>query len=98
MKALPGRRFQVRALCGRLQPEEASLDVVAQSIDALLDTLPVGVWIADRDGQLLKGNLEVQRIWGGVRYVGVPRYGEYKGWNVETGERLRAEEWGSPAP
>ena len=38
-------------------------------------------------------NPEVQRIWGGAKYVGLDQYGEYKGWWEKNGEPLTAEDW-----
>ncbi|MGA7877179.1 MAG: PAS domain S-box protein [Desulfoferrobacter sp.] len=59
----------------------------------VLDTLPVGVFITDENGKIVMGNLASRQIWGGSRYVGVDRYDEYKGWWVENGELIQAEEW-----
>jgi PAS domain S-box-containing protein len=59
----------------------------------VLDTLPIGVWIADRDGRIILGNPASLKIWGGARYVGLDRYGEYRGWWAETGKPIRPEEW-----
>jgi PAS domain S-box-containing protein len=58
-----------------------------------LELLPVGVWIADKNGNIVHGNPATQQIWGGTRYVGVDQYGEYKAWRVESGEPVRADEW-----
>jgi len=51
----------------------------------ILEILPVGVWVIDRDGQILLGNSAARKIWEGVRYVGIEQYGEYKGWWRDTG-------------
>lgn len=59
----------------------------------VLQTLPVGVWLTNSKGDIVFGNPAAQRIWGGARYVGVERYGEYKGWWYETGQRIAPEEW-----
>jgi PAS domain S-box-containing protein len=59
----------------------------------ILDTLPVGVLIADRQGQILQNNPASEQIWGGARYVGIEEYDEYKGWRADTGERIAAHEW-----
>ncbi len=60
----------------------------------VLDTLPVGVWVTDRNGKIIMGNRAGQAIWGGARYVGIGEYGEYKGWWADTGKRIAPEEWG----
>ena len=58
----------------------------------VLDTLPVGVWIADEKGKLILVNPEGQRIWGGTRSVDLEKYEEYKGWWADTGVRIDPEE------
>jgi hypothetical protein len=59
----------------------------------VLETLPVGVWIIDAGGRIVHGNPAGLRIWAGARYVGVERFGEYKGWWADTGKRIEAREW-----
>ncbi len=65
----------------------------ASLLRRVLDTLPVGVFITDENGKIIMGNRASRQIWGGARYVGVDRYGEYKGWWVKNGELIQAEEW-----
>jgi signal transduction histidine kinase len=62
-------------------------------LQAIFDLLPVGVWIADRAGRIVANNPAGERIWKGARYVDVPQFGEYKGWWVNTGKPIAAEEW-----
>jgi PAS domain S-box-containing protein len=60
---------------------------------AVLDALPVGVWIMDREGRITHGNPAGRRIWGGARYVGPEQFGEYRGWWTHTGKRIEPNEW-----
>jgi hypothetical protein len=60
---------------------------------AVLDALPVGVWIMDRKGRITHGNPAGLQIWAGARYVGPDQFGEYKGWWTDTGERIEPHEW-----
>jgi PAS domain S-box-containing protein len=59
----------------------------------VFETLPVGVWLADKEGHIVHGNPAGQEIWAGARYVGIDQFGEYKGWWVETGKQIEPEEW-----
>jgi PAS domain S-box-containing protein len=59
----------------------------------ILDTLPIGVWLTDRDGRIILGNPASREIWAGARYVGLNRYGDYKGWWADTGKPIRPREW-----
>jgi PAS domain S-box-containing protein len=60
---------------------------------AVLETLPVGVWIIGSDGTIQFANPAGEQIWGGVKYVGMEQYGEYKAWRVDTGELIKPHDW-----
>ncbi|MCC2672546.1 MAG: domain S-box protein, partial [Armatimonadetes bacterium] len=59
----------------------------------VLDTLPVGVWIVNREGRIVRSNPAAERIWGGARYVGQEEYGEYRGWWAESGAPIAPDDW-----
>lgn len=59
----------------------------------VLEVLPVGVFIVDRDGRIVHANPSGEKIWGGVRHVGPESYGEYKGWWADSGDPVAPEEW-----
>jgi len=65
-----------------------------QLFRTVFDLLPVGLWIADREGRITRGNPAGERIWQGSRYVGPERFGEYKGWWLESGKPIAPDEWG----
>jgi PAS domain S-box-containing protein len=79
---------------GQITALSDSLQFSDTALRAVLDTLPVGVWIADRNGQLLLSNRASREIWGEARYVGLEGYGEYKAWWPGNGRRLEGSEWG----
>ncbi|MGV7032290.1 PAS domain-containing protein [Methylobacterium symbioticum] len=64
-------------------------------LSATLEALPVGVIMADADGRILRDNAANRELWGvppeTTTWEG---YGDWAGYWPETGERLRAEEWG----
>lgn len=60
----------------------------------VLETLPVGVWLLDREGKITHGNPAGLKIWGGARFVGIEQFHEYRGWRLATGKRIEAHEWG----
>ena len=76
----------------RLQVEE-ELQRQESLLRKVLDTIPVGVWITDAKGTIVKGNEAAQMIWSGARYVGIELYGEYKGWWAATGKVIEPDEW-----
>ncbi|HTP01053.1 MAG TPA: GAF domain-containing protein [Anaerolineales bacterium] len=75
----------------RKAAEEALRDSEAL-LRKVLDILPVGVWILDKTATITSGNPEVQRIWGGVKYVG-KESPAYKAWRADSGEIVTGEDW-----
>ncbi|MEH3118324.1 MAG: PAS domain S-box protein [Methylorubrum populi] len=64
-------------------------------LSATLEGLPVGVIIADADGRIVRDNAANREIWGVLpETTNWEGYGGWVGYWPETGERLRAEEWG----
>jgi PAS domain S-box-containing protein len=94
---LPGLYFlQLRPLL--MQFEERTrvgqaLRASGELLRRVLELLPVGVWIVDKQGKIVHGNPASQKIWSGARYVGIDQYGDYKGWWFDSGERIRPEQW-----
>jgi signal transduction histidine kinase/PAS domain-containing protein len=72
---------------------EQALRINERLLRTVLELLPVGVWITDPSGKIVHGNAASRNIWGGARYVGREKYGEYKGWWVSTGKRIKPDEW-----
>ncbi|MEW6600047.1 MAG: PAS domain-containing protein [Nitrospirota bacterium] len=62
-------------------------------LQKVLEVLPVGVWILDRDGKVVHGNPAGQGIWKGARFVGIDQFGVYKGWRLDTGQKIEPTEW-----
>ena len=77
--------------------EQKNAQIELQHSEALLnkvlETLPVGLWLLDQDGKIVRGNPAGINIWSGARYVGPENYGEYKGWWVNNGKLIQPEEW-----
>ena len=73
--------------------ETSEYPTSVELLAAVLDALPVGVWIMDREGRITHGNPAGRRIWGGARYVGPEQFGDYKGWWTDTGKRIEPNEW-----
>jgi PAS domain S-box-containing protein len=87
-------------LAGRLAEiaiaRDRSQDALArgtQLLEQVLDNLPVGVWVLDRDGRIMLGNPAGRTIWGGFRDIGLDEYGAYRGWWADSGEPIAAEDW-----
>lgn len=72
---------------------EVALSRTEQTLRKILDALPVGVWLMDSSGQIVQGNAAGQRIWAGARYVPPEQFGEYRGWWLDSGKPIAADEW-----
>jgi len=74
-----------------LEAEKALRD--AKNIKAVIETMPVGVIVADKAGVIYQINREAARIWGGAKLVDINHYSEYVGWRQEDGEPIKSHEW-----
>lgn len=76
----------------KMEDESAKLaeeiDMQRARLQAILDSLPVGVWITDAAGKMLVVNDFAQEIWGGNAPVpeDIEGYHVYKAWSADTDE------------
>ena len=80
----------------QLEQRRAAAALEQARLRAVLDILPVGVWIADAQGRLVQTNQAGRSIWGeGVRMSETPsEYGhDFRAWWPD-GRRITSEEWG----
>jgi len=77
-----------------LRDKHARLEQERARLQAILDTIPAGLFIVEASGKVAVTNEEARRIWAGaVPLERLADYGEYVGYWPDTGERLRPEEW-----
>jgi len=62
-------------------------------LQAAIKIMPVGLWIIDAEGNIKFSSAAAQKIWAGVKYVGIDQLGEYKGWRTDSGKLVEAHEW-----
>lgn len=67
---------------------EEAVREVEQALREVLELLPVGVWIVDRNGRILQCNRAGQRIWQGP----LDDIRRRKGYRLDTGEPIAQEE------
>ena len=83
-------------LAGIAIERSRNVEALAQStrlLQQVLETLPVGVWVVGPSGRIIYGNAAGQQLWGGVRYVGIDGFDQFKGWWVESGRQITPDEW-----
>jgi PAS domain S-box-containing protein len=76
----------------RRQAEDA-LRESERHLQKVFDILPVGLWFADKDGTLLKGNPAGIKIWGAQPLVDPSSYGIFKARRFPSGEEIAPSEW-----
>ena len=91
---LPNGQWQafVRDISERKRLEQQA-HASERTLAGIIELLPVGLWITDREGTITRGNEAGRTIWGGARHVGPENYGVYKGWWADTGQPIAADQW-----
>ena len=79
----------------RIEDMAARSDAERRRIMTILDNLPVGVLVADKNGKVVEKNDIVDTIWGGrtPSPSTIPEYREFKAWWADNGMSLRPEDW-----
>jgi len=62
-------------------------------LQRIFDLLPVGLWIADKNGKLLYENPAAVKIWGAAPRVGQEEYGVFKARRLPSGEEIAPDDW-----
>jgi PAS domain-containing protein len=68
-----------------------------QTLNGVLDTLHVGVWLVDAAGEIVMVNPAGGRIWAAASSTGVEQFGRVKAWRADGGARRRANGRGAPS-
>jgi PAS domain S-box-containing protein len=82
----------VQDITDRKQVEEA-LQKRESLLQKIFDILPVGLWFADKDGKLLRGNSAGVKIWGAEPKVAPAEYSVFKARRLPSGEEIAPEDW-----
>lgn len=77
----------------RQKQAEEAIRANENLLDKVLDVLPVGLWLADGDGRLLRNNKAARRIWGGEALPSQEEYGKFKARRLPSGEPVAADDW-----
>jgi two-component system cell cycle sensor histidine kinase/response regulator CckA len=62
-------------------------------LEQVLDSLPIGVWVLDRDGLIRFANPAGRALWGGAAIAGIEDFDRLRGWWAATGEPIGPAEW-----
>ncbi len=62
-------------------------------LSKIFDVLPVGLWLADKEGKLIRSNASGREIWGAEPLVDRSRYGVFKARRMPEGNEIAPHEW-----
>jgi PAS domain S-box-containing protein len=86
--ALHQQTYLLREREKRIRQTEELLDT-GRKLSAVLETLPIGVLIADADGRVCQANQEVSGIWG-AQSAEPDACGDFLGWWEDDGRLIKA--------
>jgi PAS domain S-box-containing protein len=81
-----------RDVTERRQQQEA-LRRSENLLSKIFDILPIGLWLADASGRLMRSNEAGRRIWGAEPLVGQEEYGVFKARRLPGAEEIAPEDW-----
>ncbi|QLH75416.1 MAG: PAS domain S-box protein [Methanomassiliicoccales archaeon] len=59
----------------------------------IFEMIPIGLWLADKDGRLISGNPAGKAIWAAEPHVGPENYGIFKAWKLPSREPIKEKDW-----
>ncbi|MGB3224563.1 MAG: transporter substrate-binding domain-containing protein [Desulforhopalus sp.] len=59
----------------------------------IFEILPIGLWFADKKGQLLRGNPMGMKIWGMESNIPTSNYNIFKAWRLPSREPVKTDDW-----
>jgi PAS domain S-box-containing protein len=62
-------------------------------LNEVFEILPIGLWFADKNGKLLRGNPAGIKIWGAEPKVPFEEYGVFKARRLPSGEEIQPHDW-----
>ena len=88
---------QLRQQSEALEAARLEADNGRRRLEAIMETLPVGMAITDANGGTIKSNKAFESIWGAPRpqTASVDDYAVYKAWWADTAKPVAPHEWAS---
>lgn len=80
-----------REIAERKQVEEA-LKNREYLLNKVFDVLPIGLWFADENGKLIRGNPAGVKIWGAEPTVPIEEYGVFKARRLPSGKEIAPDD------
>ena len=94
-RELAAANEELRREIAERQQAEAALRQSETRLRLVLETLPVGVAVTNRAGDIVLINAASKRIWGGTIAGGRERWEQTKGYWHDSGQSIAPESWAS---
>jgi PAS domain S-box-containing protein len=77
------------------EQKEAQMEIIKREsfLNKVFEVLPIGLWFADSNGKLLRGNPAGVEIWGAEPTVPIEEYGVFKARRLPSGVELSGTDW-----
>lgn len=62
-------------------------------LSQMFNVIPIGLWLADKNGKLIHGNPAGINIWGAKPHASMEEYGIFKAKRLPSGEKIKADDW-----
>ncbi len=62
-------------------------------LSKIFEILPVGLWITDKNGKLIRSNQKGREIWGAEPLVGKEEYGVFKARRMPSMQEIEPDDW-----
>jgi signal transduction histidine kinase len=59
----------------------------------VVESMPVGIWLLDQQGNVSHTNPAAVALWNGAQYAGVKEFDGYRAWWVDSGEPIAQDQW-----
>ncbi|MHB8164205.1 MAG: PAS domain-containing protein [Methanoregula sp.] len=90
-QGIPTILSTVRDITDRKRAEE-TIHESERRFRQMFNTLPIGMWIADKNGTLVMGNPAGREIWEADAQVGLAEYRAFKAWHLPSEEPVDPDE------
>lgn len=83
---------QLSHVVARQQAEQALRNQQAL-MQQVVESMPVGIWLLDPQGNVSHINPAAVALWNGAQYAGVKEFDGYRAWWVDSGEPIQKDQW-----
>ncbi|MDX9720842.1 MAG: ATP-binding protein [Myxococcota bacterium] len=87
---LSSERFARQQKSAKLADEQSARAAI---LDKIFDVLPVGLWLADKSGRLIRSNAKGREIWGAEPLVGPEEYQVFSARRMPSGDPIAPDDW-----